>query len=183
MRGYVAVVAADRRQSRVIMNYVRAFLMETPMLAKMVTKENVEDIELDNSVGIEVATCSYRTIRGRTVIAGLCDEAAFWSDERSANPDVEVIAALKPAMSTIPGSMLLIASSPYARRGVVWTNFQRHYGKAGSPCVARQHADDERDRSPICHRRRHAGGPGECGSRIRCRIPKRHREFHHARGN
>jgi hypothetical protein len=134
-RGYVVVVAADRRQARVIMNYVRAFLTETPMLAKMITKENVEDIELKNQVGIEVATCSYRTIRGRTVIAGLCDEAAFWSDESSANPDVEVLAALRPAMATVPGSMLLVASSPYARRGILWDAFRRHFGKAGAPLL------------------------------------------------
>jgi hypothetical protein len=136
-RGYIVVVAADRRQARAIMGYVRAFLMETPMLAKMVTRENVEDIELKGQVGIEVATCSYRTIRGRTVIAGLADEAAFWSDENSSNPDTEVIAALKPAMATVPGSMLLIASSPYARRGVLWQNFQRHFGRAGGPLVWR----------------------------------------------
>lgn len=134
-RGYVVVIAADRRQARVIVNYVKALLIETPILKRKVAKENAEEIELNNRITIEVATCSYRTIRGRTVIAGLCDEAAFWADESSANPDVEVIAALRPTMATIPGSMLLIASSPYARRGVVWDAFRRHYGKDGQVLV------------------------------------------------
>jgi hypothetical protein len=134
-RGHIVVVAADRRQARAIMNYVRAFLVETPMLAKLVVREGLEEIELKGQVGIEVATCSYRTIRGRTVIAGLADEAAFWSAEDSANPDSEVIAALKPAMATVDGGMLLIASSPYARRGVLWDTYRRWFGKPGGPLV------------------------------------------------
>ena len=32
-------------------------------------------------------------------------------------------------MATIPGAMLLCASSPYARRGALWDVFRRHYGK------------------------------------------------------
>jgi hypothetical protein len=38
----------------------------------------------------------------------LCDEIAFWpTDENSADPDYEIINALKPGMATIPGAMLL----------------------------------------------------------------------------
>jgi hypothetical protein len=32
-------------------------------------------------------------------------------------------------MSTIPGAMLLCASSPYARRGALWDAFRRYFGK------------------------------------------------------
>jgi hypothetical protein len=60
----------------------------------------------------------------------LCDEVAFWrSDETSANPDVEILRALRPGLASIPGSMLLIASSPYAKRGELYSAFRRHYGK------------------------------------------------------
>lgn len=41
-------------------------------------------------------------------------------DESSANPDVELLAAVRPGLSSIPGSMLLIASSPYAKRGALY---------------------------------------------------------------
>jgi hypothetical protein len=68
-------------------------------------------------------------VRGRTVIAALLDEVAFWRSETSSNPDVEVLAAVRPSMATIPGSMLLCASSPYARRGILWNAYSRHYGK------------------------------------------------------
>jgi hypothetical protein len=79
---------------------------------------------------------SFRSVRGYTLIAALCDEIAFWrTDESSSNPDVEILAALRPAMATIPGSMLLCASSPYARRGTLWTTFRKHFGRVDSPVL------------------------------------------------
>ncbi len=38
-------------------------------------------------------------------------------------------------MSTIPGAMLLCASSPYARRGALWDAYSRYWGKADKPLV------------------------------------------------
>jgi hypothetical protein len=127
-RGHIVVIAADRKQARVIFNYIRSLLRDTPMLADLITRETGEEIDLDNRISIEVCTCSYRTIRGRTIVAALCDEIAFWQSEGSANPDEEVLTAIRPAMATVPGSMLLCASSPYARRGALWEAYQRWYG-------------------------------------------------------
>ncbi len=136
-RGTIVIVAADRKQGRAIMGYLTALLEQIPLLAAMIGKINAEDIELNNGVVIEVATCSFRTIRSRTIIAALCDEIAFWSDDSSANPDTEVLAAIKPAMATIPNAMLLCASSPHARRGVLWNTFNTWFGKDGGPLVWR----------------------------------------------
>src|SRR4030081_834740 len=105
------------------------------MLAKLVAQENAESVELTNGVIIEVATCSYRTVRGRTIIAALCDEVAFWPSEDSANPDYEVLDALRPGMATIPGAMLLCASSPYSRRGAMWDAYNRFYAKPDAPAL------------------------------------------------
>ena len=69
-------------------------------------------------------------MRGRTIVASLNDEIAFWrTDEDTANPDSEIIGALRPAMATVPGSIMLKASSPYSRRGVLWDDYQKHFGK------------------------------------------------------
>jgi hypothetical protein len=43
-------------------------------------------------------------------------------------------------MATIPGAMLLAASSPYARRGALWDTYQRHFAKDGSPVLVWQAA-------------------------------------------
>jgi hypothetical protein len=137
-RGTIMVIAADRRQAGVILRYIKAFLAIAP-LAGMIDRETADTIDLNNLVTIEIQTASFKTIRGRTVVAALCDELSFWSDENSANPDTEIIAALRPAMATIGGrAMMLKASSPYSRRGVLWDDYRRHYAKDDSPVLVWQ---------------------------------------------
>ncbi|OPH82430.1 hypothetical protein B2M20_12400 [Nitrobacter vulgaris] len=126
--GVVQVLAADRDQAKVLLRYVKAFLHRVPMLHRMIKRASQVGIELSNSIAIEITTSSYRAVRGRTVVAALCDEIAFWSSENSVNPDQEVINAIKPAMATIPSSMLLIASSPYSRRGVLYRMHKQYHG-------------------------------------------------------
>ncbi len=128
--GVVAIIAADRRQGRIIFKYIQAMLRETPMLAKLIVRETKESIELSNGVAIEVMTASYKTTRGYTAVCVLGDEVAFWpNDEFAAESDIDILNALKPAMATIPGSMMLVASSPYSRRGVLWRDYQRLHGQ------------------------------------------------------
>ena len=134
-RATIAVVAADRRQARVCMRYITA-LLKIPALADLIERETADGFELRGSVTIEVATASIRATRGYSYAAVICDEIAFWrTDDDSANPDVEVLNAIKPGMATIPTSMLLCASSPHARRGALWEAFRRFYGKEGAPLV------------------------------------------------
>jgi len=129
-RATIMVVACDRRQSRIIMRYIRALISGTPMLAAMVENETQESIDLNNRISIEVHVCSYRSTRGYAVAVALLDELAFWpTDENSAEPDREIINAIRPGMASIRGSVLLCASSPYARKGELWNAYQRHFGK------------------------------------------------------
>jgi hypothetical protein len=134
-RGTVMILAADRRQARTIYRYAHALLVGVPMLKALIARESAENIDLRNGVTIEISAASFRTVRGYTLIAALCDEIAFWRSDESANPDSEILAALRPAMATIPGAMLLCASSPYARKGVLWKAFHRYFGKDGAPLV------------------------------------------------
>ncbi len=111
-RGTVMVIATDRRQARVIMRYAEALLEGVPMLARLITRKTADAVDLSNGVTLEVHTCSFRTVRGYTIVAALLDELAFWRTDDSANPDTEILNALRPAMATVPGAMLLAASSP-----------------------------------------------------------------------
>ena len=116
--GFIKILAVDRKQALVIMRYARALIVEVKLLRSLLANDDRWTLELTTGLAIEVQTASFRSTRGFTLIGALCDEIAFWrSDETSANPDAEILAALRPAMSTIPGAMLLCASSPYARRG------------------------------------------------------------------
>jgi hypothetical protein len=129
----IAVIAANRAQARSIFRYIVGLLKAVPMLARMIAEEGAEDIALNNGVCIEITTASFRTTRGYSFAAVLADEIAFWrSDETSANPDVEILRALRPGLASIPGSMILLASSPYAKRGELWNAYSRHYGKDGT---------------------------------------------------
>ncbi|WP_376094605.1 hypothetical protein ACE7GA_01455 [Roseomonas sp. CCTCC AB2023176] len=125
----IAVIAADRRQARQIFRYCLGALQAVPELAGMIEDTAAEAITLDNRVVIEIATASWRVTRGYTFAAVLADEIAFWRDDASANPDAEIIAAIRPGLATIPGAMLLLASSPYAKRGVLYTTFRKHWAR------------------------------------------------------
>ncbi len=132
----VMVVAADRRQARVILRYVRGFVNEIPMLSKMVVRELKESIEFSNRTAIEIHTASFRTIRGYSCAACINDEIAFWvGDESSAEPAGEILAAQRPALATLPGSLLISLSSPHARRGPLWEAYRSSFGKDDSPAL------------------------------------------------
>ena len=55
-------------------------------------------------------------------------------DESSANADTEILNAVRPGLATT-GGPLVIASSPYARRGELWETYRRHFGAAGDPLI------------------------------------------------
>ncbi len=160
-RGTIMIIAADRKQARTIMRYVKGLLGAVPMLAQLIEAERVESVDLTNRISIEVHTASFRTVRGYSIVAALLDELAFWRGEDSSNPDHEVLAAIKPAMATIPDAMLLCASSPYARKGALWEAYDRYFGKDGStlvwqadtrimnPTVPQTFIDAEYDKDPI----------------------------------
>ena len=119
---------------------------------------------------------TFRTVRGRTVVASLCDELAFWmSDENSSSPDSEIIAALRPAAATIPGAVLLKASSPYARRGVLYEDHRKHFGQDSdvlvwqadtrtmNPTVPQSFIDAETEKDP-------ANAAAEYGAQFRTDV-------------
>jgi hypothetical protein len=131
--GHLVILAADRRQAKAIFGYLKGMLT-IPLLEGLITRETAEVLEIGSkSIAISIETASFKTIRGRTIVAALCDELAFWSaDDSGANPDSEVIAAIKPAMLSVPKAMLFMASSPYSRRGVLYEEFRKHFGKDDS---------------------------------------------------
>lgn len=125
----IAVLAANRAQARAIFRFASGLLNAVPMLADLIEAETADSITLSNRVVIEINTASFRVARGYTFGAVLADEIAFWRSEDTANPDKEIIDAIRPGLATIPSSVLLIASSPYRRRGVLADAHARHYGR------------------------------------------------------
>ena len=139
--GTLMIVAADRRQARTIMRYCTGLLDAVPMLKRQIEGITKESITLKNNVVIEIHTASFRSTRGYTIISALLDEIGYWpTDEGSADFDVEVVNAIRPAMATIPEAMLLCASSPYGKKGVLWNNYKKHFAQNDDPVLVWQAA-------------------------------------------
>jgi hypothetical protein len=126
--GVFLIVSPDRRQGRVVLRYVKALMRRTPILAPLIASETSSSVTLTSGIIIEIATASQRTLRDYTVVGAVLNEAAFLPTDDSAQPDTEVLNALRPAMASVPNALLLVISSPYARRGELWRAFREHHG-------------------------------------------------------
>ena len=63
------LIAADRRQARVLMRYVLGLLDSVPMLQAMIVRRTAETLELSNGIVIEIHTAAFTRVRGYTVVA------------------------------------------------------------------------------------------------------------------
>jgi hypothetical protein len=134
-RGILLCIAPDQKQASIVLEYAEAAFEASPILSQLIANRTVDTLELSNGVNIEVRAASFRRLRGPTYIGCICDEASFWfPDELSANADVEIVNAVRPGLATT-GGPLIIASSPYAKRGLVWDMHKRHYGPDGDPLL------------------------------------------------
>jgi hypothetical protein len=134
-RGVVLLIAPDQRQAAIALDYATAAFEQSPILKQLIANRNSDTLTLTTGISIEVRAASFRRLRGNTFCAVVCDEAAFWySDEFSSNADVEILNAVRPGLATT-GGPLIVASSPYAKRGVLWSTHKRHYGADGDPLI------------------------------------------------
>jgi hypothetical protein len=133
-RGVVLIIAPDTKQAEIVLDYTEANFRASPILAQLVENRRERQLRLTNRVTIEVRASDFRTLRGPTYIAVIADETAFWFNENSANPDHEILDAVRPGLATTFGPLFMI-SSPYARRGELWRTYQRHYGPQGDPLI------------------------------------------------
>ena len=155
------LVAADREQAKILHRYCQGIL-SAPILQQSILNVTAFEIELTGNVVIEVVTRSYRTVRGRSVCTAILDEVSFWRDDDCANPDTEVLNAVRASMATFGSDAMVIAgSSPYAKRGILWDAHKRYYGKDNAknlvwvaptrtmnPTVPQEFIDAEFERDP-----------------------------------
>jgi hypothetical protein len=128
-KAVVMCIAVDRTQARIVHGYIRAYFEQIPALAALVKSIDSESIELRNGVVIEVHTNSYRSVRGRSILAAVFDECAFWRDEDFASPDTEVYGAVSPGLARVSGSMLIVISTAHKRSGLLYQKWKDHYGR------------------------------------------------------
>jgi len=125
--GHVLIVSVTKAQANIIKRYLSGIFNKNTFLKSLVVRETQTEIELSNGIIITVLTSDFRSIRGYTAIACIVDEIAFFFSEGS-KPCYEAIRALRPALATTAGPLITI-SSPYAKRGALYTTWKNHYGK------------------------------------------------------
>jgi hypothetical protein len=129
-RALCQLLAVDRDQSGIVLDYVRPFFRDIAPLRDMVVSETPAGLVLSNEVEIKVQTNTYRGLRGKTVLCSIFDECAYWMDEHGARPDQETYRAVMPAMMTLGDDAMLVAiSTPHRQNGLLWKKFDAHYGK------------------------------------------------------
>jgi len=125
--GVIPLIASDRSQARNSLNYLKG-LAALPGVVNYVQRVLRDSVSFRTGALVQVHTASFRATRGYTMIDAVLEECAFYPAEDSANPDVEIADAIRPALITTPGSRLYGISSPYARRGVLWQAYEQYFG-------------------------------------------------------
>ncbi len=100
----------------------------------MVTRDVDATIEFSNGAVLEICTNDADLIRGRSAIGVFGSESAHWDTrEKAASSDAEVVAGLRPSLSMCPdGGMMAFFSSVFLKRGWMYRQFERHFGRDGA---------------------------------------------------
>jgi hypothetical protein len=133
-RGVTPLLAASVQQAASAFAFVEGIFAVAPNLQGLVDGATSDTLRLVTGIDIQVRPASFRTIRGISAVAAICDEIAFWRSDDSANPDREILKALRPSLATTGGPLIAI-SSPHAKRGELYGTFKRHYGPNGDPLI------------------------------------------------
>ena len=149
--GTVLIVSQTQRWSREILTRIEGVLLHgdpySSPLPSMIVRRTAEAIDLSNGISIEARPASYRTLRGPTYIAVIADELAHWfTSVDYANPDTEILAAVRPGLLTTRGPLLMV-SSVYAKTGALYEAYRKYFGPKGPPDILVAHATT-RDLNP-----------------------------------
>jgi hypothetical protein len=133
-RASLPIMSASLWQANKAKQYLDGIFGGVPALRKLVTNETSDTISLTTMVDVECRPASFRTARGGTCCAVIGDEVAYWRSDATANPDVEILNAVRPSLATTGGPLICI-SSPYARRGELFAAYKRDFGPNGDPAI------------------------------------------------
>ena len=127
-RGVVPVISPTRHQSRVVREYLKA-IFTTDLLAAEVASTDRDGFELTPGIRLDTLTGDFRAVRGLSCVAAIIDEAAFlgYGEDVKVKSDQELVRAVKPSLATTNGRLLCI-STPYAKRGYCYAQWQKYYG-------------------------------------------------------
>jgi hypothetical protein len=164
--GVALVISRDQRAAKITIDYIDGILRNSEILSGLIANRTADSIELTNGVSIEVRPANRVSMRGVTCISVVAEETGHWfTSVDFANPDVEILASVRPTLMTTRGP-LLMASSVYAKRGVLFDSFRKYYGANGpadilvaygtsrdlNPSLPQEDIDRELEKDPVRNR-------------------------------
>jgi hypothetical protein len=135
--GVCLALAQTQQVARQLLEFVEENLLGSEILRQRFVRRTFELVELTGNITVEVRPVSAKKLRGPTFISLICDELAHWqTEEFYQDPDIAIFGAARPGMLTMRAAgwgMVIMASSPFIRRGELWNMFDNHYGPKGKP--------------------------------------------------
>ena len=127
----VVLVAQDARAATISLELAREYLKQSPVLSKFLVRATKDALFLSNGIRFMVFPCTSRSIYGFSIVGAAMDEVGRFRFEGAADTDVDVQHAILRGMVKLynkPAKLIKI-SSPSSRAGLLYTDFQRSFGK------------------------------------------------------
>jgi hypothetical protein len=129
---FALLIAQDQRGAlRTLLSYCRSPFEVIPILQRSVSEIRADTIRLRSGVTLAAYPCRPASVRGLRAKVAVVDELAFFTSTDGRPTDVEMLRALRPALATT-GGKLIILSSPYAQTGALHDLHRKHYGRDDS---------------------------------------------------
>jgi hypothetical protein len=128
-RGVCAVFAQGQREAGTLYSYVKGQLAESPLLRSQLADDPLKtELVLTNGARILTYPCTARSARGSSIFAGILDEAAWYRVEGGQDADAEVRTSVRRGMLGFDNPLMVTASTPFAKAGIVWDDFRQLFG-------------------------------------------------------
>ncbi len=135
---YVIIVAPDKETAKLSIRMAREMIRSQPALERLVVTDEAQSIQLRRPDGRMVkleafaATRGGASMRGRTIIAFLMDEAEFFTSNSDgardyAVNDKDIFRALKPRL--MPKGKGMLISTPWPVETLMGEMFEANWGK------------------------------------------------------
>ena len=131
LRGIVRclLMSLVQDQAAIGFEFLSEFVHGDREIKKLVTRQTRTAMTFAHGVEARIIRGHYRQVRGYSIAAALCDEVAhWWQEDTASNPAAEVLRALRPGLGRVPGSRLLVATTPWTEEGIVFETWQRYWG-------------------------------------------------------
>jgi len=125
--GYVVIVSCRQKQSEQIIqaNCLR-LVQNSNSLKGLIKDSTMSELTLRNNMKIVSSPCTNYSYRGVPIITLITDEIGHFFVE-GAKADYSILNALLPRMSQFPGAKLILASTPSAKQGSLWSYYEQGF--------------------------------------------------------